>query len=199
MFSECHKNDSFGGLCVKTPQQVWPLIKIVGTAAILKGLLTVATFGVRVPAGIFIRQSDFPYDRVLFKQSELIVGNLSASYSRGRSCFRSYLRTRRRTPPRQLSSLANLRDVSSNSRRWSWTFTFRSSLCFTRCRAFKLLSQFCLSAQLNTSDLTQWAMIGAAATLAGVTRTTVSLAVIVFELTGSSCVLLFQSPLHRGD
>lgn len=30
-----------------------------------------------------------------------------------------------------------------------------------------------------------WAMVGAAATLAGVTRTTVSLAVIMFELTGT--------------
>lgn len=33
-----------------------------------------------------------------------------------------------------------------------------------------------------------WAMVGAAAALAGVTRTTVSLAVIMFELTGEFCV-----------
>ena len=56
MFSECHKNDTFGGLCVKTPREVWPVVKVVGIAT-LKALLTVATFGIRVPAGIFIRES----------------------------------------------------------------------------------------------------------------------------------------------
>ncbi|KAK4050514.1 hypothetical protein OIO90_005097 [Microbotryomycetes sp. JL221] len=40
-----------------------------------------------------------------------------------------------------------------------------------------------------------WAMIGAAATLAGVTRTTVSLAVIMFELTGS---LTYSVPVMLG-
>jgi len=107
MFSECHKNDSFGGLCVKTPQQVWPLIKIVGTAAILKGLLTVATFGVRVPAGIFIRQSIFTLDRFARTRTDREPIRID-SYSRGRSCFRSYFWTRRRTLTRQLSSLADL-------------------------------------------------------------------------------------------
>lgn len=39
-------------------------------------------------------------------------------------------------------------------------------------------------------------MVGAAATLAGVTRTTVSLAVIMFELTGT---LTYVTPVMIGD
>ncbi|GAA6015134.1 hypothetical protein JCM11491_000477 [Sporobolomyces phaffii] len=137
MFSECHKDDTFGGLCVKTPQQVWPVIKIVGIATILKALLTVATFGIRVPAGIFI--PTLAVGAAFGRISGLVVEVLHAKYP--------------------LSPI------------------------FDTCRSAVEdgplpFGQSCVLPGV-------WAMIGAVATLAGVTRTTVSLAVIAFELTGT--------------
>ncbi|GAA5907914.1 chloride channel protein [Sporobolomyces salmoneus] len=138
MFSECHKNDTFGGLCVKTPAQVWPVMKIVGIATILKGLLTVATFGIRVPAGIFI--PTLAVGAAFGRISGLVVEYLHASYP-----------------------MSPIFDTCRASAGDSGPLPF---------------GQACVLPGV-------WAMIGAAATLAGVTRTTVSLAVIVFELTGT--------------
>ncbi|GAA5922545.1 chloride channel protein [Sporobolomyces koalae] len=138
MFSECHKNDTFGGLCVKTPQQVWPLIKIVGLATIVKALLTVATFGIRVPAGIFI--PTLAVGAAFGRISGLVVEVLHAKYP-----------------------LSPIFDTCRASAEEGGPLPF---------------GQACVLPGV-------WAMIGAAATLAGVTRTTVSLAVIVFELTGT--------------
>ncbi|GAA6058723.1 hypothetical protein JCM10212_003411 [Sporobolomyces blumeae] len=138
MFSECHKNDTFGGLCVKTPDQVWPLIKVVGIAGIVKALLTVATFGVRVPAGIFI--------------PTLAVG---ACF--GRICGLVVELVHARYP------LATVFEMCHASAEDGGPLPF---------------GQACVLPGV-------WAMIGAVSTLAGVTRTTVSLAVIAFELTGT--------------
>ncbi|GAA5950393.1 hypothetical protein JCM3765_004530 [Sporobolomyces pararoseus] len=138
MFSECHKNDTFGGLCVKTPQHVWPVIKIVGIATILKALLTVATFGIRVPAGIFI--PTLAVGAAFGRISGLVVELLHAKYP-----------------------LSPIFDTCRASAGDGGPLPF---------------GQACVLPGV-------WAMIGAAATLAGVTRTTVSLAVIVFELTGT--------------
>ncbi|GAA5977293.1 hypothetical protein JCM5350_002419 [Sporobolomyces pararoseus] len=138
MFSECHKNDTFGGLCVKTPQHVWPVIKVVGIATILKALLTVATFGIRVPAGIFI--PTLAVGAAFGRISGLVVELLHAKYP-----------------------LSPIFDTCRASAGDGGPLPF---------------GQACVLPGV-------WAMIGAAATLAGVTRTTVSLAVIVFELTGT--------------
>lgn len=59
LFSECDtdgaKNHS--GLCVVNPgdwQQVWPAVRAILVAMLMKGALTIITFGIKLPAGIFI-------------------------------------------------------------------------------------------------------------------------------------------------
>lgn len=54
LFAECHKGESHEGLCPKTPDDIQPLIAIIGIAMIIKAALTVITFGIKLPAGIFI-------------------------------------------------------------------------------------------------------------------------------------------------
>jgi chloride channel 3/4/5 len=54
LFAECREGDSHVGLCPKHPGDVGPLIRAIGIAMIVKGLLTIVTFGIRVPAGIFV-------------------------------------------------------------------------------------------------------------------------------------------------
>jgi chloride channel 3/4/5 len=58
LFAECRTGgNAHSGLCVLDPgdhSQVWPLIRAILVAMIVKGALTVVTFGIRVPAGIFI-------------------------------------------------------------------------------------------------------------------------------------------------
>jgi chloride channel 3/4/5 len=53
LFDECGKKDSHGGLCVH-PEAIGPVINAVAIALVVKGLLTIVTFGIKVPAGIFI-------------------------------------------------------------------------------------------------------------------------------------------------
>lgn len=59
LFAECRpgSNNDHIGLCVVDPgsfASIWPVIRAVGVAMAVKGALTVITFGIKVPAGIFI-------------------------------------------------------------------------------------------------------------------------------------------------
>lgn len=59
LFSECNPDgtDDQWGLCAPNPadwQQVWPVAQTVLVAMLIKGALTVVTFGIKLPAGIFI-------------------------------------------------------------------------------------------------------------------------------------------------
>ncbi|GAA5978499.1 hypothetical protein JCM11641_007964 [Rhodosporidiobolus odoratus] len=138
LFSECHKHESLSGLCVATPAAAWPLISSISLVLLVKALLTVCTFGIKLPAGIFI--------------PTLCVGACAG----------------------RIAGLL----VEIAHARWP------TAAVFDVCRPTGGESgplpfgQACVIPGV-------WAMVGAAATLAGVTRTTVSLAVIVFELTGT--------------
>ncbi|KIK67362.1 hypothetical protein GYMLUDRAFT_37467 [Collybiopsis luxurians FD-317 M1] len=129
LFSECHQGvEDEWGLCLSDPgswAQVTPVIGALVLALVVRGALTVVTFGVRLPAGIFI--------------PSLAAGAL---VGRVIGILLQYLR-----------------------------FQNPHTGLFRACTADK-----CIVPGL-------YAMVGAAATLAGVTRTTVSLAVIMFELT----------------
>jgi chloride channel 3/4/5 len=54
LFAECRAGDSHGGLCVIDSSNMRPVAKAIGTALLVKGALTIVTFGIKVPAGIFI-------------------------------------------------------------------------------------------------------------------------------------------------
>jgi chloride channel 3/4/5 len=58
LFSECRPGgDSHSGLCIVSPgswEHAWPVAKAILIAMMVKGGLTVVTFGIKVPAGIFI-------------------------------------------------------------------------------------------------------------------------------------------------
>lgn len=59
LFVECHtgSGNSHAGLCVLDPtkfQHIWPVMRAILTAMVVKGALTIVTFGIKVPAGIFI-------------------------------------------------------------------------------------------------------------------------------------------------
>ncbi len=56
LFEECH-GDTHSGLCIIDPgsfEKVWPIAKSILVAMIVKGGLTIVTFGIKLPAGIFI-------------------------------------------------------------------------------------------------------------------------------------------------
>ncbi|KAF9501534.1 hypothetical protein BDN71DRAFT_1550108 [Pleurotus eryngii] len=130
LFAECRKGSSdYSDLCVldaSTFAQIWPVISAILVALVVKGTLTIITFGIKVPAGIFI--------------PTLGVG---ACAGRILGIFMQYLQARH-----------------PNSR------------MFAAC-----------GGDLDCVVPGLYAMVGAAAALSGVTRTTVSLAVIMFELT----------------
>ncbi|KAI5123892.1 hypothetical protein M0805_005708 [Coniferiporia weirii] len=128
LFSECRSdNDSHEGLCPRDPiAMAMPMAQSIGIALVVKGALTIVTFGIKLPAGIFI--------------PTLGVG---ACFGRILGIGVQYLQVRH--PHLPMFSVCN-GDVD------------------------------CVIPGL-------YAMVGAAATLSGVTRTTVSLAVIMFELT----------------
>ncbi|CBQ68494.1 related to chloride channel protein [Sporisorium reilianum SRZ2] len=129
LFSECHEHESLEGLCVSQPSQIGPLVMAILCAMVLKGLLTIITFGIKLPAGIFI--------------PTLAVG----------ACFG--------------------RIVGLLVQYAQWTHP--EAGFFSWCPAS---DSACIVPGV-------YAMVGAAAALSGVTRTTVSLAVIMFELTGT--------------
>ncbi|KAH6910369.1 voltage-gated chloride channel [Coprinopsis sp. MPI-PUGE-AT-0042] len=128
LFAECRPG-SHRELCISTPgvwEHTWPVISEILTAMIVKAALTVVTFGIKVPAGIFI--------------PTLGVG---ACAGRIMGILMKYLRARHPEAP-----------------------------IFASC-----------GGDLDCVVPGLYAMVGAAAALSGVTRTTVSLAVIMFELT----------------
>ncbi|WVQ99955.1 hypothetical protein IAU59_007098 [Kwoniella sp. CBS 9459] len=126
LFKEC-STSSTSPLCVNHPHEIASVVWSVGTALVIKGCLTIITFGIKVPAGIFI--------------PSLVVG---ACFGRIVGLIMEYIE-----------------------------FMHPSLPIFDVCR-----DTDCIVPGL-------YAMVGAAATLAGVTRTTVSLAVIMFELTST--------------
>jgi chloride channel 3/4/5 len=129
LFSQCHEGSAHArnGLCVLDPgTQAWPIARGIITALFVKGLLTVVTFGIKLPAGIFI--------------PTLGVGACAG------------------------------RVLGIAVQYWHWRHP--GAAVFSACGAEK----DCVLPGL-------YAMVGAAAALSGVTRTTVSLVVIMFELT----------------
>ncbi|WVO23008.1 uncharacterized protein IAS62_004352 [Cryptococcus decagattii] len=126
LFEECNSSSS-SKLCVSQPHELATVIWEVFMALVIKGCLTIITFGIKVPAGIFI--------------PSLAVG---ACFGRIVGHMMEYIE-----------------------------FVHPDLSIFSVCK--------------NTDCVVPgiYAMVGAAATLAGVTRTTVSLAVIMFELTST--------------
>jgi chloride channel 3/4/5 len=54
LFAECHPDNSHGGLCVARPEHIAPVIRSIAVALLVKGGLTIVTFGIKLPAGIFV-------------------------------------------------------------------------------------------------------------------------------------------------
>ena len=54
LFAECRPGESHEGLCVNDPEAVRPVVNAIALALLVKGALTIVTFGIKVPAGIFI-------------------------------------------------------------------------------------------------------------------------------------------------
>jgi chloride channel 3/4/5 len=129
LFAMCSPGspNTHAGLCVLDPgKHTFHVMRMIAVAMVVKAALTVVTFGIKLPAGIFIPTLG------VGACAGRIVG-LAVQYAH-----------------------------------WRWP----TAPVFSPCKA-------------NTSCVIPglYAMVGAAATLSGVTRTTVSLAVIMFELT----------------
>jgi chloride channel 3/4/5 len=54
LLAECRPGHSHGGLCVTDPSAVREVAIAIAVALVVKGALTIVTFGIKVPAGIFI-------------------------------------------------------------------------------------------------------------------------------------------------
>ena len=131
--------NTHAGLCVLDPgKQTFSVMRMIAVALVVKAALTVVTFGIKVPAGIFIPTLG------VGACAGRIVG-LAVQYAR-----------------------------------WRWP----TAAVFSSCGE---------TGQCVIPGL--YAMVGAAATLSGVTRTTVSLAVIMFELTDT---LTYTMPVMLG-
>ncbi|EJU02325.1 clc channel [Dacryopinax primogenitus] len=128
LFAECSSEKGHEGLCVREREEVNAVLSAIGVTLLVKGALTIITFGIKVPAGIFI--------------PTLGVG----------ACFGRIVGLALQTLQAQRPDLP----------------------VFGFCKQ----GEDCIIPGV-------YAMVGAAATLSGVTRTTVSLAVIMFELTDS--------------
>ncbi|KAG7098607.1 hypothetical protein E1B28_000530 [Marasmius oreades] len=131
LFAECRtgSTNTHAGLCIVDPgslDHVMPVVNALLIALAVKGGLTVITFGIKLPAGIFI--------------PTLGVGALAGRV------FGIWMRY--------------------------WQYQRPETPIFKAC-----------GGDLDCIIPGLYAMVGAAATLSGVTRTTVSLAVIMFELT----------------
>ncbi|KZO95441.1 hypothetical protein CALVIDRAFT_516238 [Calocera viscosa TUFC12733] len=133
LFAECSSTKGHEGLCVREREEVHGVLGAIAVTLLVKGVLTIITFGIKVPAGIFI--------------PTLGVG----------ACFGRIVGLALQSLQTQRPDLA----------------------IFSFCKP----DEDCIIPGV-------YAMIGAAATLSGVTRTTVSLAVIMFELTDSLTYVL---------
>ena len=57
LFAECRPGtgDTHRGLCiVDPPREALPVVGAIAVALVVKGALTIVTFGVKLPAGIFV-------------------------------------------------------------------------------------------------------------------------------------------------
>lgn len=59
LFAECKlgSEDNHFGLCVPDPgnlEALWPVVRAIFVTMLMKGALTIVTFGIKLPAGIFI-------------------------------------------------------------------------------------------------------------------------------------------------
>jgi len=59
LFAECRtgSGNTHSGLCIVEPgsfEKIWPVARSILVAMIVKGSLTIITFGIKLPAGIFI-------------------------------------------------------------------------------------------------------------------------------------------------
>ncbi|KAH7097978.1 chloride channel [Auriculariales sp. MPI-PUGE-AT-0066] len=56
LFAECHPTDSHAGTCVdpRDARAVLLLARSIAVAMLVKGVLTIVTFGIKLPAGIFV-------------------------------------------------------------------------------------------------------------------------------------------------
>ncbi|KAF8633290.1 hypothetical protein AX17_004465 [Amanita inopinata Kibby_2008] len=131
LFSECKtgSGNTHQGLCVADPGSfgaIRPVLQTIFVAMVVKAALTVVTFGIKVPAGIFIP-------------------TLGVGACAGR--------------------------ILGIGMQWL-QLQYPDAFLFRPC-----------GGDLNCIVPGLYAMVGAAAALSGVTRTTVSLAVIMFELT----------------
>lgn len=148
LFAECRRGSAHqhSGLCTIDPgsmDSIRPRIGALLLAMVIKAALTIVTFGIKVPAGIFIP-------------------TLGVGACAGR--------------------------VVGLLMQWAQVNNPGSSI-FKSCEGNQDCEGFRSSTSQSSADALLgiipglYAMVGAAATLSGVTRTTVSLAVIMFELT----------------
>ncbi|KAA1116815.1 hypothetical protein PGTUg99_021891 [Puccinia graminis f. sp. tritici] len=128
---------SISGACISDPKDTAQLILNIGIAVVLKFLITVVTFGIKCPAGLFV--------------PSLCIGAMMGRI------------------------LGYLVEYAYHSH--------PEFSVFQICDPSRPFGQACIIPGV-------WAMVGAAAMLAGVTRTTLSLAVIMVELTGSLVYIL---------
>lgn len=135
LLSECSADDPASLLCPINQQSFLPIIKSLFWALGVRSCLVIVTFGLKLPAGIFV--------------PTMTIGALVG---------------------RIIGLLLQQRYMSHPE---AWIF-----------------KQICTEQGSDCVVPGIYAMIGAAATLAGVTRMTVSLAVIMFELTGSLSYVL---------
>lgn len=54
LFAECRLGNDHEGLCISPGQSTGPIVGAIALALAVKGVLTVVTFGIKLPAGIFI-------------------------------------------------------------------------------------------------------------------------------------------------
>lgn len=127
LFQKCGEHEPSNGLCVMDPSQISPLLTTLTYTLAAKTVLAIITFGIKLPAGIFI--------------PSLVAGALFG------------------------------RIIGLIVQKYQWA---HSDSFFDWCPPG---SNPCVVPGM-------YSMVGAAATLSGVTRSTVSLVVIVFELTG---------------
>lgn len=119
------------GLCPTNGDEILPTIQYLGIAFVIKSLLTTITFGIKVPAGIYV--------------PSMVVGGLLG-----------------RVVGHLVQYLA---------------FSYPHTALFRTCSAGEGLES-CVTPGV-------YALVAAGATMCGVTRLSVTLAVILFELTGS--------------
>jgi chloride channel 3/4/5 len=128
--SPCGPDDS-SGLCPQTPKEIVEVLWYLGAALVIKSLLTTITFGIKVPAGIYV--------------PSMVVGGLLG---------------------RIVGHAVQYLVVS-----------YPSMAEFGGCPAYGGMES-CVTPGV-------YALVAAGATMCGVTRLSVTLAVILFELTGS--------------